>query len=301
MKKILITGVNSYVGTSFEKWMQQYSDDYCVDTIDMIDGKWRNTSFAGHYAIFHVAGLAHADVTSVSEEVKRKYYAINCDMAIETAKKAKADGVQQFIFMSSMSVYGESAPVGKQRVITEDTPTSPANFYGDSKVQAEKGLLELNDENFKVVILRPPMVYGKGSKGNFPILEKFARTLPVFPDIKNERSMIFINNLCEFVHLAIEREVSGIFYPQNAKYVTTSHMVEKIAAEHHKRIWVTPLFNWVIYLFSRMPGQYGKMCNKAFGSLVYDKELSNGPIKVEEYQTVSFEVSIRLTRTDEEV
>ena len=299
MKAILITGANSYVGTSFEKWMQQYPD-YKVDTIDMIDGEWRNKSFSGHYAIFHVAGLAHADITNVSEEVKKKYYAINCDMAIETARKAKEDGVKQFIFMSSMSVYGESAPVGKQRIITADTPTSPANFYGDSKVQAEKGLLELNDENFKVVIMRPPMVYGKGSKGNFPTLEKFAKTLPIFPSIKNERSMIFVNNLCEFVHLAIEREVSGIFYPQNAEYVTTSKMVEKIAAEHHKRIWVTPIFNWAIYLVSRMPGQYGKLCNKAFGSLVYDKELSEGPIKVSEYQTVSFEVSIKLTRTDEQ-
>jgi UDP-glucose 4-epimerase len=299
MKRILVTGANSYVGTSFEKWMQQYPD-YEVDTIDMIDGEWRNKSFSGHYAIFHVAGLAHADITNVSEEVKKKYYAINCDMAIETAKKAKADGVKQFIFMSSMSVYGESAPVGKQRIITADTPTSPANFYGDSKVQAEKGLLELNGDDFKVVILRPPMVYGKGSKGNFPTLEKFAKTLPIFPSIKNERSMIFVNNLCEFVHLAVEREVSGIFYPQNSEYVTTSRMVEKIASEHHKRIWVTPIFNWSIYLLSRIPGQYGKLCNKAFGSLVYEKDLSEGPIKISEYQTASFDESVKLTRTDEE-
>jgi UDP-glucose 4-epimerase len=278
--------------------MQQFPD-YEVDTVDMVNGEWREKSFSGHDAIFHVAGLAHADITNVSEDVKKKYYAINCDMAIETAKKAKAEGVRQFIFMSSMSVYGESAPVGKQRIVHADTPTSPANFYGDSKVQAEKGLLELNDADFKVVILRPPMVYGKGSKGNFPTLEKFAKTLPIFPSINNERSMIFINNLCEFVHLAIEREVSGIFYPQNEEYVTTSKMVEKIAAEHHKRIWVTPIFNWAIYLISRTHGQYGKMCNKAFGSLVYEKDLSEGPIRISEYQTTSFEESIRMTRTEE--
>ena len=299
MKKILITGANSYVGTSFEKWMKQFRG-YEIDTIDMIDGTWRQKSFSGNDAIFHVAGLAHADITNVSEEVKKKYYAINCDMAIETAKKAKKDGVQQFIFMSSMSVYGESAPVGKQRIITADTPTSPANFYGGSKVKAEKGLLELNDASFKVVILRPPMVYGKGSKGNFPTLEKFAKKLPIFPAIKNERSMIFINNLCEFTHLTIEREISGIFYPQNEEYVVTSKMVEKIAAEHQKHIWVTPIFNWAIYLISRTPGKYGKLCNKAFGSFVYEKDLSEGPIKVSEYQTVDFDESIRLTRMDEE-
>jgi UDP-glucose 4-epimerase len=299
MKRILITGANSYVGTSFEKWMQQYPE-YEIDTIDMIDGSWHNKSFAGYHAILHVAGLAHADITNVSEKVKKKYYAVNCDMAIETARKAKADGVQQFIFMSSMSVYGESAPVGKKRIITAETPTSPANVYGGSKIQAEKGLLELSDENFKVVILRPPMVYGKGSKGNFPTLEKFAKTLPIFPAIKNERSMIFINNLCEFVQLAIQREISGIFYPQNEEYVVTCKMVEKIAAEHHKRIWVTPIFNWAIYLISITPGKYGKLCNKAFGSFVYEKDLSEGPIKISEYQTVDFETSIRLTRTEEE-
>jgi UDP-glucose 4-epimerase len=130
-------------------------------------------------------------------------------------------------------------------------------------------------------------------------LEKYAKTLPVFPSINNERSMIFINNLCEFVHLAIEREVSGIFYPQNEEYVTTSKMVEKIAAEYRKRIWITPIFNWAIYLISRTHGQYGKMCNKAFGSLVYEKDLSESPIRISEYQTTSFEASIRMTRTEE--
>ena len=174
MKKVLITGANSYIGTSFENYVKEhYAGELQVDTVDMIDGSWREKDFSGYDTVFHVAGLAHADVGNVSEEVKKKYYAINTDLTIETAKKAKAEGVGQFVFMSSIIVYGESAGIGKQRVITKDTPLTPANFYGDSKVKAEEGIGKLDDESFKVVILRPPMIYGKGSKGNYPLLEKY--------------------------------------------------------------------------------------------------------------------------------
>ena len=179
MKKILITGANSYIGTSFERYMAQWPDQYQVDTVDMIDGSWREKDFSQYDCVYHVAGIAHSDTGNVSEERKAFYYQINTDLTEETAKKAKAEGVKQFIFMSSAIVYGDSAPIGKTKVITADTPVSPANFYGDSKVQAENRILPLNDDSFKVVILRPPMIYGPGSKGNYPILSKLAQKLPV--------------------------------------------------------------------------------------------------------------------------
>lgn len=298
MKKILITGANSYVGTSFEKWMTQY-EDYQICTLDMLDANWRNKDFSEYDVVFHVAGLAHADVTSVSKLVRDKYYAVNCDLAIETAKKAKQDGVKQFIFMSSMSVYGDSARVGRIKAISQDTRPDPANFYGDSKLKAEQGMQKLRDKDFKVVIIRPPMVYGYGSKGNFPTLEKLAGKMPIFPTVKNQRSMIFVNNLCEFVHLCVERECDGIFYPQNEEYVCTVEMVRQIAKEIGKRIWFTWLFNWGIYLLSVVPGKIGKYTNKAFGSLVYEFELSSREIDIKEYQTVDFAESIRLAKTDE--
>ncbi len=97
MKKILITGANSYVGTSFEKWLSQWPDKYHVDTIDMIDGTWREKSFVGYDVIFHVAGIAHIKET---KENAHLYYEINRDLAFETAQKAKADGTKQFIFLS---------------------------------------------------------------------------------------------------------------------------------------------------------------------------------------------------------
>ena len=275
MKKVLITGANSYIGTSFENYVKEhYAGELQVDTVDMIDGSWREKDFSGYDTVFHVAGLAHADVGNVFEEVKKKYYAINTDLTIETAKKAKAEGVGQFVFMSSIIVYGESAGIGKQRVITKDTPLTPANFYGDSKVKAEEGIGKLDDESFKVVILRPPMIYGKGSKGNYPLLEKMAKKLPVFPDIRNERSMLYIGNLCEFIYLMIKNEEKGIFYPQNAEYVCTCDMVKEISRIYGKSIRLIKIFNPMILLLGKIGGKPGKIVNKAFGNLVYEKSMS---------------------------
>ena len=175
MKKVLITGANSYVGTSFEKYISDnYAEDYVIETIDMIDGSWREKDFSGYDVVFHVAGIAHSDNGKSDNAKKELYYSVNTDLTEEVAKKAKAAGVKQFIFTSSAIVYGESASIGKIKVITKETPISPSNCYGDSKAQAEKKLEALMDDDFKVVILRSPMIYGKNSKGNYPLLSKIA-------------------------------------------------------------------------------------------------------------------------------
>ena len=290
MKKVLITGANSYIGTSFENYVMQCRD-YQIDTVDMIDSTWRDKSFSEYNSVFHVAGIAHSDTGRVSEERKQFYYQINTDLTIETAKKAKADGVGQFIFMSSAIVYGDSAPIGKPKRITRDTPVAPANFYGDSKVQAENGLLKLADESFHVVILRPPMIYGKGSKGNYPQLSKFAQKLPFFPNIENERSMLYIGNLTEFVKLMIDNNESGIFYPQNAEYVVTSEMVNAIAQAHGKK---TRLVKGTTVPLKAMSHATG-LVNKAFGNLSYDMSMSEYK---ENYRKFSFEESIRQTEVE---
>ncbi len=270
MKKILITGANSYIGTSFESYMSAFADEYRIDTADMIDGSWREKDFSCYDAVFHVAGLAHADTGKVSKERQAFYYAINTDLTVETAKKAKKDGVKQFIFMSSAIVYGESAPIGKRKMIMAETEPTPANFYGDSKLQAEKGILPLQDENFNVVVLRPPMIYGKGSKGNYPTLSKFARKLPFFPNVKNERSMLYVENLCEFVRLMVKNGEKGIFHPQNAEYSNTSQMVKLIATAQGKKVRLVKGFGWLLKFCSLFSG----LVNKAFGSLTYEKALS---------------------------
>lgn len=290
MKKILITGANSYLGTSFANYIKRWHEKYQVDTIDMVDGSWRNRSFSGYEVVYHVAGLAHSDTGKVSEERKAFYYKINTDLAVETAQKAKADGVKQFIFMSSAIVYGESASIGKQKVITRDTPVNPANFYGDSKVQAENGIRPLEDDSFKVVILRPPMIYGKGCRGNYPLLAKFANRLPVFPCVKNQRSMLYVGNLVEFVKLMIDYEETGTFWPQNLEYSNTSEMVKMIAKVHGKNVWLVKGFGWALKIMSKVTG----LIDKAFGNLSYEQEISWYQV---EYRLYSLEESIKETES----
>ncbi len=289
MKKILITGANSFIGTSFENYIKNnYPNVYAIDTVDMCDGSWRNKDFSLYDTVFHVAGIAHSDNGHISEEKAKLYYSVNTDLTVETAKKAKLEGVKQFVFMSSAIVYGESAPIGKQKIITKDTPVSPANSYGDSKVQAENGLLSLEDESFNVVILRPPMIYGKGSKGNYPLLSKMALKTVFFPYVKNERSMLYIENLCEFVRLMVDNEETGIFWPQNSEYSNTSEMVKMIAQAHGKKMHLIKGFGWMLKLLGHCTG----LVNKAFGSLCYDAELSRYKT---EYKKYSLRESIEKT------
>lgn len=288
MKKILITGANSYIGDSFEKYMRQWPEKYNVKIIDMIDGTWRDSDFSGFDVVYHVAGIAHSDNGKINEEMEKRYYAINTDLAVETAVKAKAEGVKQFIFMSSAIVYGESAGVGKEKVIDKNTPVSPLNCYGDSKVQAENGIIPLSDEDFKVVILRAPMIYGKGSKGNYPLMAKLAIRLPVFPKVKNQRSMLYVENLVEFVRLLIENEDKGLFWPQNREYSNTSEIVKMIAEVHGKKVVLIKGFEWILKGMSRFVG----IVNKAFGNLTYEKSMSEYK---EEYRIIGLKESIERT------
>lgn len=267
MNKILITGADSYIGTSFENWLKKWTDKYKADTVDMKDKTWREKSFSGYDAVFHVAGIAHVSTDSKMEDL---YYKVNRDLTIETAKKAKDDGVKQFIFMSSIIVYGDSSYINQKRIIDKNTIPSPSNFYGKSKLQAEEGILPLQDDNFNVVIIRPPMIFGKGSKGNYPKLSKMAQKLPIFPNINNERSMLYIDNLCEFIRLMIDNEERGIFFPQNKEYVRTSELVKVIAEAHGKNIILTKIFNWALIFM----GVFVGTVNKAFGNLVYEKSMS---------------------------
>lgn len=257
MKKILITGADSYIGTSFEKWVLKWPDEYAVDTLDMIGDLWKEKSFAGYDAVFHVAGIAHVKETKKNEEL---YYKVNRDLAIETAQKAKKDGVKHFVFLSSMSVYGLETGV-----ITRETAPNPKSNYGKSKLQAEEGIITFAGPDFNITILRPPMVYGDGCKGNYQTLVKLAQKLIVCPNYINKRSMIHIDNLSMFVKAIIDTQSDGTYYPQNRKYVCTCDMIKKIASDNGRKIRMTRILNPAVYILKACT-TIGK---KAFGDLIY--------------------------------
>ncbi len=284
MKNVLITGKNSYIGTSLENWLMREPDIYGVVTVDMKDESWKEKDFSEYDVVFHVAGIAH-----VSSDPKREdlYYKVNRDLTIETAEKAKAEGVKQFIFMSSIIVYGDSC--SEKKIIDRETVPKPSNFYGDSKLQAEEGIKFLESDNFKIAILRPPMIYGKGSKGNYPRLANLAKKTSVFPDIDNERSMLHIDNLCEFIKVMIDHEETGLFFPQNKEYVKTSELVRLIGEAHGKKIWMIKVLNPIFRLMFGIG-----IVNKVFGNLVYEKSMSEYK---EDYRFRDFRESIELTES----
>ena len=297
-KKVLITGAGSYIGEAFQTYATEHYPALKVDAVDMIDGSWREKNFSSYDIIYHVAGIAHADVGNVDEATKAKYYAVNTDLAVEVCEKAKAEGVKNFVFMSSMIVYGDSAPYGKSKVVDEHTVPFAANFYGDSKLQADAAVRELADDSFHVFVLRPPMIYGKGSKGNYPTLAKFAKKLPVFPNVDNERSMLHIDNLCEFLcQIMMVKEVKEnaiVLIPQNGEWTKTSEMVKEIGEVTGKKVrLIGGIMKPAVLLGGKVPGKIGGLVNKAFGNSTYAHEMSiyEGIV----YQTTSLKESIQKT------
>ena len=300
--KVLVVGAGSYIGETFKDYAFQHYPNIEVETVGTMNGEWKDIDFSNYDTIYDVAGIAHADVGNVSDEVKEKYYAVNTDLTLEICKKAKEnnkDKKTQFIFMSSAIIYGDSAPYGKEKMIDEDTVPAPANFYGDSKWQADKGVRSLSSSNFNVAVLRPPMIYGKGSKGNYPTLAKLARKLPIFPDVDNERSMLYVGNLCEFLCQLMLSGEGGIYFPQNAEYTKTSEMVKEIrAVAGGKKIVETKALNPAVKVGQKVPGKIGGLVDKAFGNLTYDQKLST--YEGIEYQRCTLSESIEKTEGNTE-
>ncbi|WP_438835236.1 NAD-dependent epimerase/dehydratase family protein [Streptococcus pluranimalium] len=276
MKKVLITGANSYIGTSFEKWLESSEEEYKVDTLDMIDPKWKEFDFSNYDSIFHVAAIVHKNEKKMDPTL---YDKVNRDLPIELATLAKSAGVGQFIFLSSMSVYGN-----EQEIITKSTVENPSTYYGKSKLAAEEALKTLQSETFNLLIIRPPMVYGPEATGNYTRLSKLSKITPLFPKIDNKRSMVYIDILLEFVRQSIDNNLSGIHFPQNQNFVTTSELVKTIREVNGKNTILTSLFNPLINLLIKI-GPISKL----FGNLVYAQEMSQVEF---DYQVVDFYNSI---------
>lgn len=294
MKKILITGAGSYVGESVRRYILAKDSSYRIDAVDTMGDNWKKADYAKYDVVFHVAGIAHVNADPKMEPL---YYKVNCNLTIEVAKHAKAAGVRQFIFMSSQIVFHESQSL-KAEVLTAETKPAPNGFYGNSKLQAENGLWNLvknQKENstrsqggnqMKICILRPCMIYGPNAKGNFSRLAKLACKTPVFPEWHNKRSMLYIDNLAEFVKQAIERELEGTFYPQNRELADTVEIVRYFAKEAGHKIWITKLLNPFVWMGSLVL----QPINKMFATYYYNPKMS----KMEfDYQLVSFEESLK--------
>jgi len=260
MKRVLIAGKDSYIGDRLNAWL----DSACIrcETLDMRGDAWQSHDFSGYDSVVLVAGIAHQRETDANRAL---YDQVNHRMAAEAGRKAKAEGVKQFVFFSSMSVYGME--VGR---IHADTPERPVTAYGQSKLDAEMALRALEDGTFHVAILRPPMIYGPGCKGNYPRLSQLIRRLRVFPSVRNERSMLYIDTLCAFMDSLLQSGNGGLYFPQNSAYVSTDALARAIARAHCMKLWQPRGFGWLL----KWIGQNGGMIGKVFGTLTYDLSMS---------------------------
>ena len=282
MTNVLITGAGSYVGESVRRYILSTSSDFEIDAVDTMNDAWKKADFSKYDVVYHVAGIAHVNADPKMEPL---YYKVNRDLTIDVARAAKTAGVKQFIFMSSQIVFHESQSL-KTEVLTALTKENPNGFYGDSKLQAEKGLHELECETFKVCILRPPMIYGPNSKGNFPRLVKLAQKTPLFPAWHNQRSMLYIDNLAEFVKQAILRGLGGTFYPQNRELAETVEIIRFFAKATGHTICITRFLNPFVWLGSFVL----QPINKMFATYYYSSEMSKADF---DYQLVSFNESLK--------
>ena len=279
MKHILITGTESYIGTHLHEWLNRDPEHFTTTEVD-VRGEFAPDLMDGMDAVVHVAGIAHRKEQPGDETL---YQSVNCDLAVRVAKMAREHGVRQFIYLSSMSVYGKW--MGE---ITGADQPAPNTMYGRSKWNAEQQLSLLQTDDFHVAVLRPPMVYGKGCKGNYPRLASLAVKLPCFPKISNQRSMVYIDILCACIEKLLRSGDSGLYFPQNREYVCTSAMVRCISQAHGHRLCMMGGLNSLLKPFIRRI----TLLQKLLGSLTYSQEMSQ---YFSDIPQPSFEETIRQT------
>lgn len=271
---IVITGTTGYVANQLAKYLNGFDKVEQVSVRNGIDG----LSFEGIDCVIHCAALVHKKESQLQES---DYVKVNTELTLALAERTKKEKVKHFIFLSTMAVYGNESGI-----INESTKLSPKTYYGKSKLLAERGLRELESDDFIVSVVRPPMIYGPSSPGNYSSLRKLAKMTPVFPFVQNQRSMLFIDHLTEFIQQLILQRDSGIFHPQDSWFMNTSLLVKEIAKKNGHSVFLSKkLGNGVL----KFLGNKG-IVNKVLGTLVYDRILSN--YRDNSYQKYSFEEAI---------
>ena len=273
--KIIITGVNGYIAKTLKKNLPHSELISLRENID-----WK---FLGKYDVcIHTAAIVHKKIKNKDEE--KLCWEINTKLTINLAEQAKQRGIKHFIFISTMAVFGSD-----NDVIGINTKPNPTTVYGKTKLVAEQEIMKLQCDTFKVTIIRPPMVYGPSCPGNYKKLKTISNIIPVFPNITNERSVIFIGNLVLCIEQVILKGIIGILHPQDPQYIKTTELVEKIAKANKKKLYCSKLLGMLIKLFLKKTSLY----KKVFGSLVYTTNMSTYPNLL--YQFYCLEEAILLS------
>jgi nucleoside-diphosphate-sugar epimerase len=219
MKKIAVTGATGFVG---KRLMEYNQDKYHLQALLLREGDVKLLNLARVDAVVHLAGKAH-QMTPIEDSV---YFEVNYELTKNLAIRAKEQGVRQFVYISSTKVYGDNIT----EVLNETSICHPTDAYGASKLKAEQFLSTLQSPGFNIAIVRPPLVYGPGVKGNMiKLLELAAKKYPLpLGNIHNARSMVFVDNLIELINAIINKEAAGLFIAGDQQAVSTSELITLI-------------------------------------------------------------------------
>ena len=258
MKRILITGRDGFIGASLAQYFARFPEVYAAETLKMRGHTPEEYDFSGADAIVHTAAIVHQRET---KKTRPLFDAVNCELTAAIAGKAKREGVKQFVFFSTIGVFGMV-----EGVITDESVPAPRTRYERSKLEAERRIAELADDSFSVTIVRAPVVFGPGEKGNPAKLNRLSKKLPFCPDYKNRRTMVSIETLCAATKALVDEPRSGIFYPKEREPVSTCDLIERAMREQGRTPKRSKLLNPLIRVL-RACTRVGK---KAFGDLVYE-------------------------------
>ncbi|MBU0721473.1 NAD-dependent epimerase/dehydratase family protein [bacterium] len=258
---ILLTGSSGFIGSYFIK---KYAEKYNIRRFSFLEDDFHSLDCSGIDGVIHLSALVHQmDGASAKE-----YEKVNLNQTLELAKKAKVSGVKHFVFMSTVKVYGEETDIA----YTENTQCKPQDAYGKSKLRAEKELLKMEDKNFKVSVIRTPIVYGYGVKANIKSLVNLVQKVSILPfgEIDNKRSMVYIGNLCHLVDEVIGQGKSGIFLAGDDEVCSTSRLIELISKHLDKKTTLVkiPLFKSLLKVLK--PSYHKRL----YGSLEVDNQLT---------------------------
>ena len=223
------------------------------------------------YTVVHLAARAHIMKDEVPDPLE-EYRKVNVDGTLNLARQAAEAGVKRFIFISSIKVNGEQTPLNEP--FTEEHTPAPEDAYGISKLEAEQGLQKLASETgMEVVIIRPPLVYGPGVKGNFATLLRLVeKGLPLpLGAVHNKRSLVALDNLVDLIVACIDHPAAAnqVFLAGDGEDLSTTELLRGVAKAMDKPARLIPVPAGMLMFGATLLGKKA-VAQRVLGSLQVD-------------------------------
>jgi nucleoside-diphosphate-sugar epimerase len=282
---VLVTGASGFIGRALCQHLvssglavmpvvRQPSAVPGEQVLGASDAQAWHEALRNSQSVVHLAGRAHVMLEHARDPLQA-FREANVQTTLTLAEQAAKAGVRRFVFVSSIKVNGEQTAPGSC-FTAQDTPR-PADPYAVSKWEAEQGLKKIAQRTgMELVIIRPPLVYGPGVKGNFAqMLRWVSRSVPLpLGGIRNQRSMIALDNLVILLALCALPERSPLaagqtFLVCDGPSVSTPELLRKIAKAYDRQIWLAPVPPVLLRLLAKLLGR-GPAVDRLLGSLVID-------------------------------